>query len=347
MMPYITGPRETICPETAEREVDMKESDTMMIDHGVIAAFGAERVNLPREDASTYREQVNGLRVRLEAFISEHPDFGLVKMLLSGSLAKGMALRTINDVDVAVYVEAKGSPADEATLLDWLATRLRKAYPNLKADQVTVGDHVVKISFRGTGLDVEVLPVHYEGLPDDRGYVVARDTGRRVLTSIPLHLQFIRRRKQAVPNHFAQVVRFMKWWARQKKTDDSTFRFKSFMIEMICARLVDGGTDFTNYPDALEHILTYIVKKKMQERISFTDFYDSSSLPLPTGAAIEIFDPVNETNNVAEGYSEMDRRRIVVAAEEALDALAEARYATTKGRAVECWQRVLGPSFHG
>ena len=36
---------------------------------------------------------------------------GLAKMVLSGSLAKGSALRTINDIDVGLYVKGESAPA--------------------------------------------------------------------------------------------------------------------------------------------------------------------------------------------------------------------------------------------
>jgi len=39
--------------------------------------------------------------------------------------------------------------------------------------------------------------------------------------------------------------------------------------------------------------------------------------------------------------------RIMTAAQEALEAISEARFATTRGKAIECWQDVLGPSFRG
>jgi len=67
------------------------------VDHADIVRFAAERVNLPKDKADEYRAQVRRLRERLEGYISEHPDFTLKKMLLSGSLAKGTALRSLND----------------------------------------------------------------------------------------------------------------------------------------------------------------------------------------------------------------------------------------------------------
>jgi len=80
------------------------------IRHTEVARFAADRVNLRREDAKEFREQVNRLRAKLEVFIKEHPDYGLIKTLLSGSLSKGMALKDLNDIDVALYVEAASAP---------------------------------------------------------------------------------------------------------------------------------------------------------------------------------------------------------------------------------------------
>jgi tRNA nucleotidyltransferase (CCA-adding enzyme) len=304
-------------------------------------------VNLKREDVKEGREQVHRLREKLDKFISEHPDYGLVKMLLSGSLAKGTALKTINDIDVALYVKASEAPTKESELLEWIAMRLRKAYPQMAPEQIAPVTHCVRISFRGTGLDVDVSPVHYSGDPDDRGYLYARDTGKPLLTSIPMHLKFIRKRKNAQPDDFAAVVRLVKWWVKQRKKADSDFRLKSFICEMIVSHLADTRVVMADYPSALESFFRYIVKSRLNQRISFTDYYAASILPAPTGQPIEIFDPVNETNNVAADYSHQDRKRIVDAAEESLERLAEGRFATTRGRAVECWQDILGSSFRG
>jgi tRNA nucleotidyltransferase (CCA-adding enzyme) len=317
------------------------------ITHSDVAAFTASSVNLRREDATEYRAQVNRLREKLDRFIGEHPEYGLVKMLLSGSLAKGTALKKINDIDVALYVKASEAPNKETELLDWIAERLRKAYPQMARDQIAPVTHCVRISFRGTGLDVDVSPVHYDCDPNDRGYLYARDTGKRLLTSIPMHLKFIRARKDKYPDDFAAVVRLIKWWVKQREKDNTSFRLKSFLSEMIVAHLVDTGVSMVDYPAALESFFQYVVKSQLRQRISFPDYYPASKLPAATGQPIEVFDPVNEANNVAADYTDLDRQRIVSAAQEALERLAEARFATTRGRAVECWQDVLGLSFRG
>lgn len=323
----------------------MATTTTPYVVHSDVASFAANRVNLRREDAKEHRDQVNRLRTKLEMYIKEHQDVGLVKMLLSGSLAKGTALKTINDIDVAVYVEAEQVSGIEAELLNWLADKLREAYPQMDPSQISPGNHCVRISFRGTGLDVDVVPVYYEGDPDYRGYLYARDTGEKVLTSIPLHLRFIRNRKERQKDHFAQMIRLLKWWVKMRKRDSESFRLKSFMVEMLVAHLADNSIEFSDYPAGLEAIFRYIVKSQLKERIYFTDYYTATDLPDSTGAAIEVFDPVNAENNVTSDYLETHRAEIVECAEGSLDALAEARFATTKGRAIDCWKEVLGPSF--
>ncbi|MCZ7538030.1 MAG: nucleotidyltransferase domain-containing protein, partial [Acidimicrobiia bacterium] len=62
--------------------------------------------------AQEHRDQVNRLRTSLEKKIAEDPDYALVKMLHAGSVAKGTALKTVNDLDVAVYVKQAAAPVN-------------------------------------------------------------------------------------------------------------------------------------------------------------------------------------------------------------------------------------------
>lgn len=311
------------------------------VNHEDIAQFAADRVNLPKEIADKHRKQVNSLREKLETKIDEDPSFDLVKMLHAGSVAKGTALRTVNDLDVAVYVKAGEAPKDDSELVAWLADRLSEAYPNLEQEQFEFQTHCVTINFKGSGLNVDVVPVLYEGDEDDKGWLVRKYTGERVLTSIPLHLKFMRDRKALYGDSYKELIRITKWWKRAKN-----LRFKSFMIELVWAHLAATGIDLKSYPDALEEFFAYIVKSQLKERVFFTDHYTANDLPSSTDP-IQVFDPVNPSNNVAKNYTDADRQAIVEAAHTALDALGEARYAITKGEAVECWQDVLGTGFRG
>lgn len=317
------------------------------IGHSEVKAFAEDKVNLPAATAKKHRDQVTALRERLERKIDADPAYGLVKMLHAGSVAKGTALRNVHDLDTAVYVKAGDAPSSDSQLVPWLADRLYEANTNMSRDQFVENEHCVTVGFKGTGLDVDVVPVLYEGDDDDCGYLVRKRTGQRVLTSIPLHLKFIRSRKATYGPDFAQLIRLTKWWKRTVTTHDEDFRFKSFMIELLWAHLADSGQALGDYPKALERFFAYVVKSGLTEQVAFTDFCSSRDIPARSTAAVEVLDPVNVNNNVGSLYNAIDRDRIVAAAHTALNALNEARFAPTKGREVECWQVVLGSTFKG
>ena len=314
------------------------------INHDHIVQFAKHRVNLPKDKAEEYRAQVGRLRDKLEGYLYEHPDFTLKKMLLSGSLAKGTALRSLNDIDVACYISGAEAPHEIKALLDYLAERLRKAFPNFSPDQVKPQTYSVCVSFRGTGLDVDVVPILYDGDPLWYGNLVSQEDGSFLKTSIPLHLQFTRKRKQAQETHFAQVARLLKFWARLMKKERDGFRFKSFMIEMILSKLCDQDLDLSDYPEALQHFFTYVATSNMRERIVFSDYYKSSIVGAFT-EPVQIIDPVNAENNVSRLYSSAQADTIVEAALEAGDAIDSALHAQTKELTVYYWRKVFGPTF--
>ncbi len=318
---------------------------TPIVTQSDVVTFSDDRVNLKKEKAQQYRDQVNNLRDHLDRYLREHPDLGISKMQLSGSLAKGTALSTIKDVDVAVYVNGE-APSDLDALLNWLAERLRKTYPQMPYGAIRVDGPCVVISFSGTGIDVDISPIL--DLNDENGYGYLWDpiTRKKIKTSIPLHLKFIRKRKEKHPNHYAQVIRLLKWWAKQRAKDTQNFELRSFILELIVTKLADDGLDFSNYHIALEKVFAYIIKSGLKERIAFTDNYTSSALPKSRVHPVEIFDPVSAENNVADNISEYTRQQIVDAAEKALDAISYARNCQTKRDSIQCWQELMGASFN-
>jgi len=316
------------------------------VGHKEIASFAEAKVNLPKDRANELRAQARRLREKLEGYVDEHPDFTLKKMMLSGSLAKGTALRSLNDIDVACYISGADAPGDVAALLNYLAERLRKAFPNFKPEQVKPQTYSVTVSFLGTGLDVDVVPILYSGDPQWYGNLVSQDDGSFLRTSIPLHLDFAKKRKQRQEKHFAQVVRLVKYWARRMKAENDGFRFKSFMIEMVLAKLCDEGRDFSDYPEALQHFFTYIARTNFREQIAFGDYYDVSSIG-SFNEPVRIIDPVNADNNVARLYNAANADAIVDAALDAGDAIDAALAAPTKQETVRYWQKVFGSAFQG
>ena len=240
------------------------------VDHAVLAGHAVTKVNVASGDAAKRRAQVNHLRTRLDGYIADHPDYDLVKLRAAGSTAKHTAINRRksegSDADVAAYVKASsvgGVNAPEAGLLNWLKDRCQQVYGATKdADDFVISDHAVGITMRGSGLKIDVAPVLYEGEPDDRGHLITRQ-GDRVLTSVTQHLTFIGVRKKAAGAGYAELIRLLKAWVRQGKSDDDALRCKSFLLELIVAHLWDTGWNgqplqVNNYPLAFEQVLGYI-----------------------------------------------------------------------------------------
>ena len=142
------------------------------------------------------------------------------------------------------------------------------------------------------------------------------------------------------------MIRLLKWWVLQRETDTDNFTLRSFLVELIMAKLADNGADFSDYHTGLENFFVYIQKTGLKERIAFTDNYGASDLPGHTSNPVEIFDPVNPKNNVASDMTDSTRLKLIEMSGQALDALSYARNCQTKGEAVECWRELMGASFN-
>jgi hypothetical protein len=302
--------------------------------------------------------QVNHLRSRLEAHIAAHPAYDLVKLRASGSTAKHTAIRRRrgegSDADVAAYVRVAsvgGIEAEEKVLLDWLRDRCIEVYGATKvADDFVISDHAVGITLRDSGLKIDVAPVLYDGEPDDCGHLITRQ-GDRVLTSVTQHLAFIRARRDAAGPNYRELIRLLKAWIREAKRGDGQLRCKSFLVELIVAHLWDNGWNgehltVNDYPRAFEQVLSYIARTELRAPITFSDFYPVTAV---TGKndPIQVWDPVNPSNNVARTYTDSDRQRLVKTATTALEDIAWAAHAPAKGDANDAWRNLLGPSFEG
>ena len=300
-----------------------------------------DKIYVDSEKIKEYRERVKRLRNNLEKYIKDNPDFGLVKMLHSGSVRKGTAINKLNDMDVAVYVNSNNvENCNESQVLNYVRDGLVEIYKkhNMTEDQFSIGHHCVKVSFKSSGLDVDVVPVIPNGEPNDLGHLITRDTGEKVLTSIPLHLEFIRKRKNDYSN-FAPMVRITKWWRNQHE-----FKFKSFLIELIWAHIADTEGISDDIVTALNQFYRYIVNTELNEVIIFTDYYSRDEVSVGINN-VNIFDPVNPENNVGVSLDFIKKELIIEKADEALGYLSHAVQASTKLQAVSSLKQIFGSSF--
>jgi tRNA nucleotidyltransferase (CCA-adding enzyme) len=305
-----------------------------------LQTFLTSVVNLDADRLARYRDQVRYLRERLAAHVAANPEFGLYKMLHSGSARKGTAISTLNDMDVAVYLRPEQIPDHLLPhVLDYVRSLLIKVYPQMEPSQFSIGRHALQVNFKSSGLTVDVVPVIPNGKPDDRGELATSGTQQWVETSIPLHLKFIQNRKDQHTN-FRELIRLTKWWR-----DSQEIRFKSFLIELLWAHLFDTGqVRGEDLGEALLGFMGYIIRSGLQERVSFTDYYNKPE-PANDWDPVQVFDPVNPSNNVGAGIDSTRRSALVRSCQEAFEALASAQTAHTCERARLYYQRVFGTRY--
>ena len=314
------------------------------VTHEEISKFADDRVNLSSGHASKFREKIDSLSKKLDDHIKSNPDYHLKRIMLSGSLAKRTALRTISDADMALYVKSDDAPEDMKEFIDWLANELTKFYTHINKENITKKEYSVSINFDDEGLDVDIIPIYWLNNDWD-GDLVSQVDGSRMRTNIPRHLEFMKRRHKANPTGFRQVVRLLKYWVNEQKKKNEYFKFKSFMVELIVAHLVDNGRlTLADYSEVLREFFDYLQISSLNEMISFDD-YEQGGVAKQS-KPINIFDPVNAKNNVAEQYTQKNKDLILDAAMEAAEAIEYANLATTKDEALRQWRKVFGSSFN-
>jgi tRNA nucleotidyltransferase (CCA-adding enzyme) len=177
-------------------------------------------------------------------------------------------------------------------------------------------------------------------------------SGDRVLTSVTQHLEFLNKRKTVAGSEYKEFIRLVKQFISRAKYESSSapeLRFKSFLAELIVAHLWDQGWNgeglaVKDYPRAFEQFLGYIVTTQLLTPVVFTDYYAASDVA-KSSDPIQVWDPVNPTNNVTADYTDTDRRHLVERCAEALDQVTWAAMTSSKGAAVEAWRSLFGPAF--
>lgn len=155
------------------------------VGHREIAQFATDRVNLPKAKADEYRAQARRLREKLEGYLNEHPDFTLRKMLISGSLAKGTALRSLNDIDVAFR-----APSYHRIAYKLLIILKQAGSPNIgivriaDCDGDPISARLVPENICNCGVGIQIGR-HFKQLRNFRHQTVIMGTGLEVLKFRP------------------------------------------------------------------------------------------------------------------------------------------------------------------
>lgn len=303
-----------------------------------IKYYDSNVLRLPADKRTEYHAQVDRLVVELGKTLKGRTDIKITKVLKAGSFAKYTILRKTNedpvDVDLVLYIS--GLDADTETLEEVtqdIYDALIKIYPTKSVEDFEIQRKAATVTFAGTGLSVDVVPVLEDPARPGYGWQFDIRDGTKTETNPPGQLKFVRDRKDA-DKEFRTLVRMGKRWRRHAELN----ALKGFTVELIMAHVLEVNGNAGSIEKRFRDFLLYIAQSKLQEEIRFPE----NAAPFPAFSnPVIIRDPVNSENNVAGRITEDERKEIVAAALEAWEA---AHYASSEDDN-SVWKEIFGPRF--
>ena len=300
------------------------------------------RIKLTKEKKSAYIQQIDNLKDAVSQAINDMDFSKVTRVKRAGSWKKGTALAPKGDypldVDMVFFLDIKESIAfDAEELRDEIIKVLCKAYPQKKRSDFTDGKKTVGVVFRGSGLEVDIVPF----IPEKGTTTYGRQPRKKMSsgefkTSIDKQLDFINKIKNKYHN-FTSLVRILKSWRNYKELELS-----SFSIELIVAYLIEEGKIFDTSTNLSLIIFFEFLGKGDPVKVYFSDAIGTRSNESPW-----IADPTNNENNTID-MSDSEWNEVVEMAEKAFETLSFA-YANAKkeiGETLELWKKIFGPNFN-
>lgn len=295
-------------------------------------------LRLPADKRKEYHDQVDRLISALTKRVHEQSDIKITKVVKAGSFAKYTILRKTSedpvDVDVVFYISGRSVDKESlASLNQLIYDALIKLYPNKTVEDFEIQRKAATVTFVGTGLSVDIVPVIEDTARAGYGWQFDIHDGTKVQTCAPCQIKFVRDRKDKDPD-FRTLVRLAKKWRNRVELKP----LKSFAIELIMAHVLAKNGKDGSIEKRFRDFLLYIAQSGLKEVITFPE----NGLVFPSFTdPVVILDPVCNANNVASRISEDERKEIVAAA---LDAWETANFASTEDD-IEIWKELFGPRF--
>jgi len=238
------------------------------------------------------------------------------------------------DVDVVFYISGRDVTKETLdTLNQAIYDVLIDVYPNKSVEDFEIQRKAATVSFVGSGLSVDIVPVIEDPVRSGYGWQFDIHDGTTVQTCAPCQIKFVRDRKD-VDTDFRTLVRLAKKWRNYVALKP----FKSFTIELVMAHVLATNGRDGSIEKRFRDFLLYIAQSRLKEVISFPE---NGTVTSNFTDVVVILDPVCSSNNVASRISEAERLEIVSAAEAAWEV---ANHASTEDD-VNIWKELFGPRF--
>ncbi|GGC15870.1 CBASS oligonucleotide cyclase [Dyadobacter sediminis] len=312
------------------------------------------KIKLHPENMEKYRNQVKNLKEKLEKRISEDRSNGLkvTKYIIAGSWKKHTILKPTGDnpidIDLVLFVAGdRNIHKDLKKLYEFIIEYLTSIYPqkDISKDVDAEGNtKSVTITFSGTGLQIDIVPVVPLDDPADYVWQPSRRGGKKYITSINRQLAFSVDKRKNNPS-YTSIVRAIKWWKNYKElypTDEEP-GLSSFAIELIVAHLDEQFGVQENIEEGIIRTFQFL----SAPTFPIITFKNSiNSVPTNFDTPIYIADNTNKENNVPRRMTDIKWKEIVDEAIDAFDTLNIAQAKNNEGDTIQEWKYIFGPTFN-
>jgi hypothetical protein len=299
--------------------------------------YDAEVLRLPKDKRTEYHAQVDRLIATLSAAVKDKTKIKITRVVKAGSFAKFTILRKTADdpvdVDVVFYICGRNlaTSSFEALSSD-IHDLLIELYPNKSVEDFEIQKRAAKVVFKGSGLEVDIVPVIEVPQKDGHGYQFDTEGGKN-LTCAPCQIAFVKNRKDA-DSDYRTLVRLAKKWRNYQELKP----LKSFHIELILAHLQDTLGPCESIEQRLRDFFLYIAQTRLSTLIRFPE--NKGNVPTFSHPVV-IIDPVNNENNTAARITEDERKDVVAKSTEAWET---ANFASVEDDPA-AWKELFGPKF--
>lgn len=299
-----------------------------------------KRIKLTNEKKSSYKNQIDNLRGNVRKAIKDMENTQLTKIKIAGSWKKGTALAPKGDypldIDLVFYLALEEDISfDAEELREEIIDVLCEAYPTKERSDFTDGQKTIGIVFRGSGLEVDIVPF----IPEKGNTTYGRQPRKKLnsgefKTSVDKQLDFTKKIKSKCSN-FASIVRILKSWRNYQELELS-----SFSLELAVANLIEEGK-----------ISGFSINQSIINFFEFfgngnpAEVYFSGAIGSQTGSAPWIADPTNNENNTIR-LSDSEWDEVVEEAECGFETISYAKAIRETGKTSDLWKEIFGPNFN-
>jgi hypothetical protein len=286
---------------------------------------------------------------RVARILRNDRDTGVLHTTIGGSCAKGTALNPVTDVDLFVYLDTAAwllrdgrSPYSPGYVLGAFHQRLARTFQvHLGEGDVSIRrqDHSVRVRYaKGGSLSIDVVPALWTD--QNRAEIVRiPERSSREWRETCVNRQRLLLDKHDDQNRYLRrAIRLLKYWRNGHQLD-----LPSYALELLAVHAV-ARVESRYHRAVCISVFRWIVESDLREPVFVTDYVRPSEQRLPKTDEVVIMDAAVAGNNVAAELGAGARRRIVSAAQRALDRLSAAEHHMTRGRRGDA-SRAFGEAF--